>query len=337
MKKTLYLLLMAGGIFVTPVGGVMVNSVESWAGTNKAGWVGYDLINEALIYNADIFSASNGALKLTFPSYLPVKSPFTGKVLAIPMPMPPERYLIKAGIDASGGRFSGDYLSNGVAEVSFRFYCDFPVETWLVIQNEASQRWWQIKLGVQQTGVWKTVTVPIQPSVFRELMGAKDWGTFEQDIRNVSWIGVMVRRNSALEPQTVLVDDFVLNGPGTDYALWMNQFSNESILDNTRNSLPDADLDGDGQNNSSEWIAGTSAGDSNDCLRLSIEQGPQGLPRLRWKTKAGRVYKIWRSTELRQGFSITGGDVPAEAAEATYEEINAPGPVFYRIEARMAP
>jgi hypothetical protein len=271
---------------------------------------------------------------VTFPSYLPFT---THGVTIIPMPMPPERYLIKAGAGASGGQFAGNYLSNGVEAVSFRIYCDYPVEVSLAFQNESSSRWWQLYLGAQQTGAWKTVTVPIQPSLFRELIGAKDWSSFQQDFQNVSWIGIVVQRACALNPQTVMVDDFVLTGPGTDFGNWMAQYAGQGTMNNVNNSLPDADLDGDGQNNTAEWIAGTSAADSNDCLRVMIEPGSQGGPRLKWKAKAGRVYNVWRCTNLAEGFSKVGRDLAPASAEATYEETNSAGAVFYRIDARMAP
>ncbi|MEI6562887.1 MAG: hypothetical protein WCO42_01115 [bacterium] len=332
MKKKIVSGVMLFGLLCAPAHAAVVNVGESWSSTNTAGWVARDLINEVPVSGA--MTISNGALKVTFPSYLPFT---THGTTIIPMPMPPERYLIKAGTGASGGHFSGNYLSNGVEDVSFRIYCDYPVEVSLVFQNESSGRWWQFYLGAQQTGLWKMVTVPIQPTLFRELIGAKDWASFQQDFQNVSWIGIVVQRYCDLNPQTVMVDDFVLTGPGADFASWMAQYASQGAMDNVNNSLPDADLDGDGQNNTAEWIAGTSAADSNDCLRVMIEQNGQSAPRLKWKAKPGRVYNVWRCTNLAEGFSKVGGDLAPASDEATYEETNSAGAVFFRIDARMAP
>jgi hypothetical protein len=319
-----------GAWCVSSVEAATVNGVETWAGSNTAGWVAYDLVNEAVILDSKKVLVTNQAMAVVFKSYFDR----FGKSL---MPMPPEKFLLKAGAEASAGQFVGDYLSNGVAAVSFRIYCDYPTEAFLTFRNETSPRWWQLSLGVQATGKWQTVTIPILPSVLRELRGATDWTSFEQDLRNVSWIGVILHRNSSFNGQTVLIDDFSLTGPGTDFAAWMAQFGGSISVDG-KTPLPDGDLDGDGVANSSEWVAGTSAGDSNDCLRLLIEPGSQKGPRLRWKTKAGRVYNVWRCSDLQQGFNKIGGDVVAEpaAVDTTYEDEDVAGPVFYRIDVRAA-
>jgi len=310
----------------------MVNKVETWAGSNTSGWVVYDLVNEVEVTDSRKVLVTNQSMAVIFKSY------YDRFGIAL-MPMPPEKYLIKAGAEASSGLFVGDYMSNGVAAVSFKICCDYPTEAWLAFRNETSSRWWQLGLGIQATGTWQTVTVPILPSVLRELRGATDWNSFEADLRNVTWIGVIIRRNNSLNGQTVRIDDFSLTGPGADFAAWMAQYGNSGTWGDGKTPLPDGDLDGDGVANAAEWVAGTSAGDSNDCLRLSIEPGAQNGARLHWKSKAGRVYNVWRSTDLKQGFSKIGEDVvaPATDEDATYEDDNVAGPVFYRLDVRGAP
>ena len=332
MRKWIYGLLVLLGVWSVSSEAVTVNSAETWSGSNTAGWVAYDLINEVIVTDSRKILVQTQALAVVFKSYLDRDGNPT-------MPMPPEKYLIKAGSGASSGMFVGDYLSNGVASVSFRIYCDYPSEAWLAFRNEASTRWWQISLGVQTAGKWQTVTVPILPSILRDLGGTTDWNSFEQDLRNVSWIGVVIRRNNSLNGQTVRIDDFSLMGPGTDFATWMAQFGKSGNPVNGQNPLPDGDLDGDGVPNSAEWIAGTSAGDSNDCLRLYIDPDSQTGPRLRWNTKPGRIYNVWRSTDLSRGFSKISQDVAAQSnnLEATYEDGSVDGPVFYRLDVRTAP
>ncbi len=310
----------------------VLSRLETWAGTNTSGWVAYDLVNEVVVTDSKKVMVTNQAMAVVFKSYFDR----FGNAL---MPMPPEKYLIKAGIEASGGLFVGDYLSNGVATVSFRIYCDYPTEAWLAFRNENSPRWWQLGLGLQETGKWQTVTVPILPSVLRELRGATDWNAFEADLRNVTWVGVIIRRNSSLNGQMVKIDDFSLSGPGADFAAWMAQYEGSGTWGDSKTPLPGGDLDGDGVVNSDEWVAGTSAGDSNDCLRLSIELGNTKGTRLRWNAKAGRVYNLWRSTDLNQGFNKIGDDVvvPSSAEVTTVEDDNAMGPVFYRLDVRGGP
>lgn len=332
MRQWLYSVLALLGALVVESNAATVNGVETWSGSNTAGWIAYDLINEVVVSDSRKVLVTNQAMAVVFKSYF---DRFNKPLL----PMPPEKFLLKAGAEASSGLFVGDYLSNGVAAVSFRFYCDYPTEAWLAFRNEVSSRWWQLSLGVQATGGWQTVRVPISPSVLRELRGATDWNSFEQDLRNVSWMGVIIRRNNSLNGQTVLIDDFSLTGPGADFAAWMAQYGDSGTWVDGKTPLPEGDLDGDGVANSSEWIAGTSAGDSNDCLRLSIVPGSRKGPRLRWNAKAGRVYNIWRSIDLKQGFSKIGPDVAAQSSsgDTAYEDSDVTGSAFYRIDVRVAP
>jgi len=332
MKQWFYIIGLFFSVWSVSAEAAMVNSVESWSASNTAGWVAYDLVNEVVVTDSRKVLVTNQAMAVVFKSYFDRDGIPT-------MPMPPEKYLIKAGPAASAGMFVGDYLNNGVAAVSFRIYCNYPTEAWLAFQNESSPRWWQISLGIQATGKWQTVAVPVMPSVLRELRGATDWNSFEQDLRNVSWIGVIVRRNSSLYGQTVQIDDFSLTGPGADFAAWMAQYGSGGGFVDGRTPLPEGDLDGDGVPNSAEWIAGTSAGDSNDCLRLYIDPDSQTGPRLRWNTKAGRIYNVWRSTDLSHGFSKISPDVAAQSnnVEATYDDGTVDGPIFYRLDVRTAP
>lgn len=334
MKRLRNGLLVLIGFLAGHAGAVSVTNGESWVSGDTAGWVAYDLINEVVVSNPSYFSVSNTALKVGFKSYL---DPKTGRPNS--MPMPPEEYLVKAGPTASSGQFTGDYLSSGVAAVSFRLYCDAPVKLWLAFRNETTNRWWQLPLCGIQTGVWQAVTVPVDPAVLRELGGRTDWDSFSQDIRNVSWIGVIVRRDSALNRQTVMIDDFSLSGPGAEFAAWMSQFS--PVADGGarvgRNTLPDGDLDGDGLKNMAEWIAGTSAGDSNDNLRLTIEPRQGKGARLKWKAKAGRAYEVWRCTDLKQGFTLVEPSLVPGEGDSAYDDQVQGGPVFYRVEVRTNP
>jgi hypothetical protein len=332
MKQWTFSLLAVLGTWVMSSHAATVNSIETWSGSNTDGWVAYDLVNEVVVSDSRKFMVSNQVMAVVFKSYF---DRFNKPL----MPMPPEKYLIKADVTASSGVFAGDYLSQGVGGVTFRIYCDYPTETWLAFRNVASTRYWQLSLGIQATGSWQTVTVPILPSVLRELYGASDWASLEQDLKNVSWIGVIIRRNSSLNGQAVLMDDFSLTGPGADFAAWMAQYANTGTWAAGETPLPDGDLDGDGVANVSEWVAGTSAVDSNDCLRLSIEPGAQNRPRLRWNAKAGRVYNVWRCSDLKQGFNRISSDVRGQSTsgDTTFEDSAVEGPAFYRIDVRGTP
>ena len=324
MKKLLSGSLLIFLLGIAGANAATVNVAETWGSSNVAGWVAYDLINEISVWRAASFSLSTNALKVVFLAQLDSETQ-----LPI-MPWPPEEYLIRADGTASGGRFTGDYLSNGVESVSFRIKCDAPVELWLAFGGPSSNRWWQYSLGPQQTGDWHTVKVPVSPSFFKDLWGTQEWSAMRQDLQSISWIGIIVRRNSSLNRQTVLIDDFSLCGPGSEFSAWMAQYGSAGDLSSGRNPLASGDLDGDGVANSAEWIAGTSAGDSNDCLRLSIEPAGQSGARLHWNAKANRVYNVWKCTNLKQGFSRIGGDVavPSNDSLVNYDDTHVDGPVY---------
>lgn len=334
MNKLAAGFMVIAGLAAGRLGAASVNLAESWSSSNTVGWTATDVINEVPVTRASSFSAAGGALKIGFASQLD----FLTKVQKV-APVPPLEYLIKAGPGASGGLFTGDYLSNGVAAASFRLQADSPVQVWLAFSGAVSNRWWQYSLGPQPTGSWRTVTVPLHPDYFKELRGATDWHSLEQDLKNVAWIGILVRQCSALTSQTVQLDDFSLVGPGPEFASWMAQFSGGMTLSDGRNPLPGADLDADGVINFDEWVAGTSAGDSNDCLRLSIEAGSDSKARLRWNTKGGKVYSVWKCNDLRQGFNKVGDEVLGQAnnGEAAFEDRNTAGAVFYKLEVKSAP
>jgi hypothetical protein len=61
---------------------------------------------------------------------------------------------------------------------------------------------------------------------------------------------------------------------------------------------PNDDADGDGMSNLDEYLAGTYAFDSLDCLRLEITGMRAGRPLLDFLVIPGRTYTIWGSTNL---------------------------------------
>lgn len=327
MKKTIVLF---GASFLMlaellAVQAAQVNVTESWTNASKANWTAYDLINEVAVWRASSFTLSNHYLKVWLPAQ-------TG------MPYPPCDYLVKADTNASGGCFTGDYLAGGVQAVNFRFFCDSPVTLWLAFASSVSNRWWQYSLGVQETGVWKSVSVPIHPDFFADLRGSKEWDALRQDLQQVAWIGLVIRQSDSLAAQTILLDDFFLSGPGADFASWMAQFNAQGSLLGGRVPLPSGDSDGDGTLNADEWLAGTSPVDSNDCLRLDIRPDGQGRPRINWFGHAGRVYSIWKCNDLRSGFSRMGSDMTSASDGAVSVSDSATnGAVFYRVKVGPSP
>lgn len=296
-----------------------VGTMESWSeGSNTLGWTVYDLINEK---PASLPVAEDGSLKVAFRQQS--------------MKRPPEEFLIKADACASGSAFAGNYLTNGVMAIHFKLSCDQPMDAWVVLFSESSRRWWRFGLGLQRTGEWVDVSVPVEPSILRSISGVQGAEAFEQDLADVSWVGIVVRRNSRMDAQNFRIDEFWLEGPGPDFASWMSQFPAATNGCEESNRLPHGDLDGDGASNYEEWTAGTSAADKHDKLTVTIDaEQTSGNPGVvvKWNGRSQRIYSVWRSSDMKSGFSRISPDI---SAGNTFEDSGTGGMQFYRVQVRM--
>jgi hypothetical protein len=83
------------------------------------------------------------------------------------------------------------------------------------------------------------------------------------------------------------------------------------------------DLDGDGQSNYAEYIAGTSAGDPSEMLRLEIRELREAQPRLEFYGRATKTYTIEASSDLRTWTPVKfqAGRTPDLAASAGAGEV----------------
>lgn len=79
------------------------------------------------------------------------------------------------------------------------------------------------------------------------------------------------------------------------------------------------DLDGDGQSNYAEYLAGTSAADLSEMLQLQIKELRDAQPRLEFYGRATKTYTIEASSDMRtwRPVSIQTGRTPDLAAAAT--------------------
>jgi len=290
-----------------------VNEPETWDGGDTAGWVSFDLINESVVPR---LSVESNAAKLVFA--------------AQSIKLPPEEYLVKADMNASGGRFVGNYITNGVMGISFRLYCEYVVDVRVAFYNEGTRRLWRYRAPDIVAGQWQTVNVPVDPELLNNVNGVEGWSAFKQDLENVSWTGVIITRNANMKAQLYRLDDFEIIGVGPDYGQWIEQFG--SVGDG--NTLPGSDLDNDGADNYSEWIAGTSAGDAEHSFDVEIDEPGTGSGiMLRWESAADRTYRVERTDALTTEFTPITGELDATPPENTFEDTTATNdtPYFYRL------
>jgi hypothetical protein len=106
---------------------------------------------------------------------------------------------------------------------------------------------------------------------------------------------------------------------------------------NTGDAADGADPDGDGQKNAAEFTAGTDPQNGADRFAVTRLEKIGGTYRIRIDGKAGRIYRLWRSSGLSGGWTgrVTVGPL-ATASEIVLEDTPAAdGPVFFQVTADL--
>lgn len=97
---------------------------------------------------------------------------------------------------------------------------------------------------------------------------------------------------------------------------------------------PNADPDGDGENNLAEWIAGTNPTNAASCLRLTtISATNHSAIAVSWSSVAGKNYWLQRTTNLVTSFGTIATNITATAPTNTVTDTTAPpgNQNFYRV------
>lgn len=100
-------------------------------------------------------------------------------------------------------------------------------------------------------------------------------------------------------PGGVSDDVMTLRVNGGDYASWAEGLRPADV------SVREADLDGDGQTNEAEYVAGTDPRDSRSVLGLALVENGGGTS-ISWATEAGRMYWLESSSDLRNWSTLRG-------------------------------
>ncbi len=99
--------------------------------------------------------------------------------------------------------------------------------------------------------------------------------------------------------------------------------------------LPTDDFDGDSLSNYAEYLAGTSATDPSSKFMVQVNGGIGGTgANLQWDSVAGRIYTIYRTTNLADGFTELDNHIPATPPRNTYPLSAGGGTAFYIISVR---
>lgn len=103
---------------------------------------------------------------------------------------------------------------------------------------------------------------------------------------------------------------------------------------------PNADDDGDGMRNRAEYLAGSDPNDRNSSFQfISYQALPDGSMQVDWESADGRLYRLWRGTNVLQllnasSLTLVRSNLVATPPLNTFIDSNAvpPGPYFYRLE-----
>ena len=103
----------------------------------------------------------------------------------------------------------------------------------------------------------------------------------------------------------------------------MNMHINDAYNDN----------DNDGMSNIQEFIAGTSACNSNDCFKVTYFTTSNNLARLTWSSKAGKKYRILQSSSPTGTYAPIGGLINSISNDQTSTNFPASSLIqFFRVQ-----
>lgn len=147
-------------------------------------------------------------------------------------PASPQSAITLAGLGASGGRFVGNY-SGLVKGISFRVQAVNmkPSAMWLIFRSGVSSNEWHINLKRPDEGVWTTYAVPLDYGAGWTIGPSKTEAKFLNDLQDVVWVGLYLRRNASPSTQHYYFDDFQLLSVAPVYTKPRMRISRKSLSD----------------------------------------------------------------------------------------------------------
>ena len=206
---------------------------------------------------------------------------------------------------------TGDYVAAGIGSIGFRFKAEnaAPSAMWLSIRSGVSGNEWFVPLEVAEVGSWKDYSISLAYGAGWYKGPEQTEAQYEADLRNVTRVGVYVRRSSIGAAERYCVDDF---GLGATLRV---------------------DSDRDGMTDGAESAAGTDPLNPASRLRVRSEEKRGSGIIVKWDSVEGKVYGILRTSSMFDAFVPIASGIPATAPENTYIDTTTVGngPYFYKV------
>jgi len=272
----------------------------------------------------------------------------TGGVLSIELPA--------EGVPSGGSLTLERSIGTGVlvTNIAFRFRAVRvkPSRVWLRLRADSGAVWY-VPLSVSAVGEWATVGMPVAYEQGWTLGAERPEAQFSSDMERLVSVEFCVLRHGDTDAQTYEIDNLHFEGVRLGYdADWdmdgmADGWEDEHGLDPYSAADALEDPDADGMPNYQEWFAGTRPHDRTSLLSLDIgvsltpgdiegqsAGGARGVPVLWWPSVSGRTYRLWRSTNLFNGFSPLASGIEASPDRNRFRDDSATGtgPYFYRLE-----
>jgi hypothetical protein len=173
---------------------------------------------------------------------------------------------------------------------------------------------------------WSVIDDTISASSTNYYVGVEYGGTKHYEVQahdGSSWTPAspFVTIAIELDPALDVDDDGIANG-------W-----EETHYGSVTGAVAEADTDGDGTDSLDEFLAGTDPDNADSLFEVTGGQVSAGVSKVSWASVGGKLYTVWRATNLVDGFAAIATDVVATPPVNTYVDATSSGlsSVFYSI------
>ena len=184
----------------------------------------------------------------------------------------------------------------------------------------------QIIISNSDRMIWTVIDDTIAASATNYYVGVEYGGTKHYEVQafdGSDWTPAspFVSVTVDLDPELDVDGDGLANG-------W-----EETHYGSVTGALAAADTDGDGTDSLAEFVAGTDPIDAESLFEVTESLVSSGTPQLSWASVSGKLYTVWRATNLVDGFTTIATNIAATAPVNTHVDAAASGltTVFYSI------